>query len=78
MITPNLCRAARHLLGWKQEDLARRSDLAVNTIRQFESGKTSTPHRTTLKTIQTTFEAAGLEFITRDGEPVGVQIVGEK
>ena len=73
MITPNLCRAARHLLGWKQEDLAERSDLAVNTIRQFEGGKTSAPHRTTLKTIQASFESAGVEFITRDGKFVGVQ-----
>ena len=72
MITPTLCRAARVLLGWKQDDLAKRSEVGVAAIRRFEGGKT-TPHRTTLKALQTTFEDAGIEFLTRDGEPVGLQ-----
>ena len=72
MITPTLCRAARVLLGWRQEELAERSEVGVTTVRQFEGGKT-TPHRTTLNAFQSTFEDAGVEFITRDGEAVGVQ-----
>ena len=73
MITPTLCRAARVLLGWKQDDLAERSDVGLSAIRQFEGGKTTSPHRTTLKALQTTFEDAGIEFLTRDGKPVGLQ-----
>ena len=72
MITPTLCRAARVLLGWKQDDLAKRSEVGVAAIRRFEGGKT-TPHRTTLKALQTAFEEAGIEFLTRNGDPVGLQ-----
>ena len=73
MLTPNLCRAARHLIGWKQEDLAEKSELAVNTIRMFEGGKTK-PHKSTLKLLRETFEAAGVEFLIRDGRGVGLQL----
>ena len=73
MITPTLCRAARVLLGWRQEKLAELSDVGLTAIRRFETGKTTSPHRTTLKALQTTFEDAGIEFLTRDGDPVGLQ-----
>ena len=73
MITPTLCRAARVLLGWKQEELATRSEVGVAAIRRFESGKTS-PRRITLKALQAAFEEAGIEFIFRDGRAVGVQL----
>ena len=63
MMTPNLCRAARHLLGWKQEDLAEHSEVGLTAIRRFESGKTANPHRTTLKALKNAFEDAGIEFI---------------
>ncbi|MCG8507287.1 MAG: helix-turn-helix transcriptional regulator [Sphingomonadales bacterium] len=66
MITPNLCRAARHLLGWRQEVLAERAEVSVTSIRRFESGRTS-PHRATLKALKTAFEDAGIEFIDDDG-----------
>lgn len=45
----------------------------MNTIRQFEGGKTATPHRTTLKTLQAAFEDAGIEFLVRDERLVGLQ-----
>ena len=76
MITPTLCRAARVLLGWKQDDLAERSDVGLSAIRQFEGGKTTSPHRTTLKALQTTFEDAGIAFIIEDGKGVGVKLAG--
>ena len=73
MITPTLCRAARVLLGWKQDDLAKHSEVGVAAIRRFEGGKT-TPHRTTLKALQTTFEKAGIEFLGADGGGPGVRL----
>lgn len=66
MITPNLCRAARVLLGWKQVDLAERSDVGINTIRVFEAGK-SKPRKGTLRLLELAFEEAGVEFIAEDG-----------
>ena len=72
MITAAQCRAARGLLKWKQKELAARTGIGVLAINKFEGGKTS-PHHTTLKVIRDTFEAAGVEFLTRDGQGVGVQ-----
>ena len=71
MITPAQCRAARGLLSWTQEDLAKKSAVGLNTIRKFEGGKTS-PHRATLNALQITFEDTGIEFIDDDG--VGVKL----
>lgn len=68
MITAAQCRAARALLKWKQEELARRADVGVSTIRTYEVEKT-TPHRSTLKAIQAAFEAAGIEFLYEGGPP---------
>ena len=75
MITPTLCRAARVLLGWKQDDLAKHSEVGVAAIRRFEGGKT-TPHRTTLKALQTAVEDAGIEFVIENGKGVGVKLAG--
>ena len=61
MITPAQCRAARGLLDWKQEDLAKRSTVGLNTIRKFERGKTN-PHNSTLIVLRQTFEAHGVGF----------------
>ena len=72
MITAGQCRAARGFLKWTQEELAERSGMGALAIVNFEGGKTS-PHTATLKVLKDTFEAAGIEFLTRDGRGVGVQ-----
>ena len=72
MITADQCRAARALLRWTQKELAVRSGIGALAIRKFETGKTS-PHHATLKLLRDTFEAAGIEFLSRDGQGVGVQ-----
>lgn len=61
IITSNLCKAARNLLDWKQEDLAEKSEVAVATISFFERGL-KTPRPRTLKAIRDAFEVAGIEF----------------
>ena len=42
------------------------------TIRTFETDKAS-PRPGTIKLLKIAFEAAGVEFLTRDGQGVGVQ-----
>ena len=71
MITPEQCRGARGLLKWTQEDLAKRSEVSVISIRKFEGGKTS-PRKSTLKVFRLTFENAGIEFIDDNG--IGVKL----
>ena len=73
MITPAQCRAARALLKWTQQDLARHCDAGLNTIRTFEAEKSS-PHKSTLRLLRTTLEAAGVAFIDDNGG--GVKLKG--
>jgi transcriptional regulator with XRE-family HTH domain len=65
MMTPPQCRAVRALLSWSQEQLATAAHVSVNTIRNFESGK-SVPMYNTLGGIQRALEDAGVEFTNGD------------
>jgi transcriptional regulator with XRE-family HTH domain len=59
-------RAARGLLRWTQNDLAKEAGVSQLTVRNFEAEKTS-PTRATLDVIQRAFERAGVEFIGESG-----------
>jgi transcriptional regulator with XRE-family HTH domain len=65
-VNPSECRAARSLLNWSQDQLARAAEVSPTTIANFETGK-STPQRSTLRAIRQTFEAAGVEFLEGGG-----------
>ncbi|MGB6688002.1 MAG: helix-turn-helix transcriptional regulator [Terracidiphilus sp.] len=67
MITGRQLRAARALLGWEQIELAKRSRVAIGTIRRMESFHGEIGSRTsTLSQVQTTVEKAGIEFLNDD------------
>lgn len=72
-ITPELCRAARGLLGWSGDDLAREARIALSTLRKFEAGKT-VPVPNNLTAIRTAFEKAGIEFIAENGGGAGLRM----
>ena len=72
IITPNQCRAAREMLEWKQEELAKKSEVAIATIGTFERGD-RIPYPRTLRAIRTTFENAGIEF-ENDEKAYGVKL----
>ncbi len=61
-ISPMLCRAARGLLGWSQQQLATRAQVARKTIADFELGQVN-PHPRTLRDVVAALEAAGVEFL---------------
>jgi transcriptional regulator with XRE-family HTH domain len=73
MITAAQCRAARGLLGWSQLDLAKFAGIGVVTVHQFESNG-SQPRRATVDVVRRAFEAAGVEFIDRNGGGPGVRL----
>ena len=64
-MTPEQCRAGRALLDWLQEELARRSGLAVSSLRAFEGGK-SRPIRNNMVAIQGALEQAGVILVAED------------
>jgi transcriptional regulator with XRE-family HTH domain len=66
-------RAARALLEWSQERLAKESGISVPTIKRLEPGEDPINGRfETIAAIQRALEAAGVEF-TNGGEP-GVKL----
>lgn len=73
LITGRQLRAARVLIGWEQTELAKRSRVAIGTIRRMESFSGEIGSRTTtLSQVQAALEKAGLRFLY-DGGP-GVQL----
>lgn len=67
MITGRQLRAARALLGWEQIELAKRSRVAIGTIRRMESFDGEIGSRTsTLSQVLAAVEKAGIEFLNDD------------
>jgi predicted transcriptional regulator len=73
MITPEQCRAARGLLDWSQQDLAREAEVGIVTVRQLEAG-VNQPRRSTLVVVRRTLEAVGVDFIDENGGGPGVRL----
>jgi len=72
IITPNQCKAARDLLGWKQSDLSEKSSIGESTIADFERGVRQ-PVARTIRDLINAFEEAGIKFIG-DEKWVGVKL----
>ncbi len=62
MIDAAQMRAARALLGWRMEDLAAKADVSLASIKNIERGVTD-PRASTLRAIQSAFEAGGVMFL---------------
>jgi transcriptional regulator with XRE-family HTH domain len=69
-------RAARALLGWKQENLANAAKVGVATIRRIEGQEgPMMGYVSTLMRIQSAFEDAGVRFLDKDSEGgIGVRL----
>lgn len=65
MISPAQCRAARALLDWTQNELAKRSPVSAVSIRAFEKG--GDMRESNRRSLAEVFEAAGVTFLA-DGE----------
>src|SRR5580658_9127926 len=72
MISPAQCRAARGLLDWSQQELAKKAGVGVVTVRQLEAG-THQPRRATLEVVRRCLESCGVEFIAENGGGAGVR-----
>jgi len=74
-LTSQQIRAARALLHWRAQDLARASAVGVATVRRAElaEGETSmtAPNDTA---VRRALEAAGVEFIDENGGGPGVRL----
>lgn len=66
MISLAQIKAARALLGWSQDMLARAANLSLPGINNIERGLTS-PRKDTLKAIEDALHNAGVDFIDISG-----------
>lgn len=75
IITGAQIRAARALLGWSAEDLAKGASIGVATIRRAESAD-GAPSMTAANNlaIRRSLEGAGVEFIPENGGGAGVRM----
>ena len=74
-LTSAQIRAARALLRWSAEDLARASTVGVATIRRAELAESETSmNAPNDRAIRQAFEAAGVIFIDENGEGAGVRL----
>jgi transcriptional regulator with XRE-family HTH domain len=64
MITPLQVKMARTALGWGVRDLAKKAELAANTVSRFENG--SDVMVGTLSQMQKAMEEAGVIFLPAD------------
>lgn len=63
VLLPAHVEGARGILKMSQADLAELSGVSLNTIRFFESGRTTTLRDETLCRIQAALESCGIEFL---------------
>ena len=67
MIAGPQIRAARALLGIRQEHLSKLAQVGINTVKRVEQSTEMTGSVRTLWKIQTALETAGIEFISAEG-----------
>src|SRR5262245_51579986 len=65
MLTPLQLRAARALVDWSREDLAQKSDISPQAVREFELGS-SDPKLGTVQKWRRALEAAGVRLVDAD------------
>jgi hypothetical protein len=74
-LTSAQMRAARALIRWSAEDLARETALSVTTIRRAELAEDETSMTTANDlAVRRALESAGVEFIDEDGGGPGVRL----
>jgi len=61
-VTPAQCSAARRLLDWSANELARRSGIAATTVAAFERNSKRT-NEATMRVMRYALEDAGIVFV---------------
>jgi transcriptional regulator with XRE-family HTH domain len=74
MLSPEQSRAARAWLDWSQEELAKRANVGLGTVRQFEKGH-RTPISNNLDAMRRAIEVAGVRLLfDADGRATGIAL----
>ncbi len=74
-LTSDQIRAARSLIRWRAEDLAKQSSVGIATIRRAELANGATALTAANdQAIRRALETAGVEFIDENGGGPGVRL----
>jgi hypothetical protein len=77
VITGRHIRAARALLGWPQNELSKKSKVALGTVRRMEGFDGPVSARTeSLTRVVVTLEKAGVEFLDSGSPGVRLRMRG--
>lgn len=71
----NQSKAARQLLGWNQEMLAKKARLGKRTVGAFESGEPTWEE--SVQAMRAAFEKAGITFVD-DADSIGALLAKKK
>ncbi len=74
VITLEQIRAARAMLGLKQQELAKKAGISTGTLNNIERGVQTDPKLSTLKAIQNALEAEGIEFTETETGAIGIRL----
>ena len=75
-MAPEQSRAARGWLGWSQRDLAKRANVALNTVNDFEAGRRQ-PTPNNLAALRRAIETEKIRLVfDQDGAAAGIMLDG--
>lgn len=76
-LTPEQSRAARGWLDWSQDDLAKKANVSLSTVRDFEKGR-RTPIANNLEAMERALAVAGIRLLSaKDGKAIGIAFEGK-
>lgn len=78
MTTSAQLRAARHLAGLSQADIAEVTGLSLPTIKRAESEREVSVSPDAIAAIRSALEKAGVIFVEENGEGPGVRLKKKK
>lgn len=71
-MSPAQCRAARAWLDWSQQDLAKKANVGLSTVKDFENGNRK-PIANNLNAIRAALENGGVKLLfDPKGDALGV------
>lgn len=73
IVTLEQIRAARAMLGLKQQELAQKAGISTGTLNNIERGAQTDPKMSTIKAIQKALEAEGIEFTESETGALGIR-----
>jgi transcriptional regulator with XRE-family HTH domain len=73
-MSSNQLRAARHLLGWTQAQLAEAAELSIPTVKRAEGGAAVGASDRAVMAVRKALESAGVIFLDPNGDGPGVRL----